>query len=109
LNAPLAAVPTAATTPVIVARRRKASANSIRGAARMVADAIRTIKSCDGGRADRRPRVLGYRGDQCGDGAAIAGGDGEPHYAALVLVRQPGAAVSGARALRPHVGVGCAR
>ena len=47
LNALLATVSTASTAPVIVATRlRKGSANSARGAARLVADAIKTIRSC---------------------------------------------------------------
>jgi hypothetical protein len=45
LNALLATVSTASTTPVIVATRlRKGSANSARGAARLVADAIKTSR-----------------------------------------------------------------
>ena len=47
LNALLATVCTATTAPVIVATRlRKGSANSARGAARLVADAIKTTRSC---------------------------------------------------------------
>ncbi len=47
LNALLATVSTGASAPVIVATRlRKGSANSARGAARLVADAIKTTKSC---------------------------------------------------------------
>jgi hypothetical protein len=47
LNALLATVSTPATAPVIVATRlRKGSANSARGAARLVADAIKTTKAC---------------------------------------------------------------
>jgi hypothetical protein len=47
LNALLATVCTATTSPVIVATRlRKGSANSARGAARLVADAIKTTRSC---------------------------------------------------------------
>jgi hypothetical protein len=47
LNALLATVSTAATAPVIVATRlRKGSANSARGAARLVTDAIKTTRSC---------------------------------------------------------------
>jgi len=50
LNALLATVSTATTAPVIVATRlRKGSANSARGAARLVADAIKTTKSCGAG------------------------------------------------------------
>ena len=46
LNALLATVSTASTAPVIVATRlRKGSANSARGAARLVADAIKTARS----------------------------------------------------------------
>jgi hypothetical protein len=46
LNAQLAAVSTASSAPVIVATRlRKGSANSARGAARLVADAIKTSRS----------------------------------------------------------------
>ena len=46
LNALLAAVSTPSSAPVIVATRlRKGSANSARGAARLVADAIRTTRS----------------------------------------------------------------
>ena len=47
LNALLATVSSADTAPVIVASRlRKGSANSARGAARLVADAIKTTRSC---------------------------------------------------------------
>jgi hypothetical protein len=47
LNALLATVSTATTAPVIVATRlRKGPANSARGAARLVADAIKTTRSC---------------------------------------------------------------
>jgi hypothetical protein len=47
LNALLATVSTASSAPVIVATRlRKGSANSARGAARLVADAIKTTRSC---------------------------------------------------------------
>jgi hypothetical protein len=47
LNALLATVSTASTAPVIVATRlRQGSANSARGAARLVADAIKTTRSC---------------------------------------------------------------
>jgi hypothetical protein len=47
LNALLATVSTASSAPVIVATRlRKGSANSARGAARLVADAITTTRSC---------------------------------------------------------------
>jgi hypothetical protein len=47
LNALLATVSTASSAPVIVATRlRKGSANSARGAARLVADAIKTSRGC---------------------------------------------------------------
>jgi hypothetical protein len=47
LNALLATVSSASAAPVIVATRlRKGSANSARGAARLVADAIKTTRSC---------------------------------------------------------------
>jgi hypothetical protein len=47
LNALLATVSTPASAPVIVATRlRKGSANSARGAARLVADAIKTSRAC---------------------------------------------------------------
>ncbi len=47
LNALLATVSTASSAPVIVATRlRKGSANSARGAARLVADAIKTSRAC---------------------------------------------------------------
>jgi Transposase DDE domain group 1 len=47
LNALLATVSSASSAPVIVAARlRKGSANSARGAARLVADAIKTTRSC---------------------------------------------------------------
>jgi hypothetical protein len=47
LNALLATVSTATSAPVIVASRlRKGSVNSARGAARLVADAIKTTRSC---------------------------------------------------------------
>lgn len=47
LNALLATVSTASSAPVIVASRlRKGSANSARGAARLVADAVKTTRSC---------------------------------------------------------------
>ncbi len=47
LNALLATVSTASSAPLIVATRlRKGSANSARGAARLVADAIKTTRSC---------------------------------------------------------------
>jgi hypothetical protein len=47
LNALLATVSSASSTPVIVATRlRKGSANSARGAARLVADAIRATRRC---------------------------------------------------------------
>ena len=47
LNALLAALSTPASAPVIVATRlRKGSANSARGAARLVADALRTSRAC---------------------------------------------------------------
>ena len=47
LNALLATVSSADRAPVIVATRlRKGSANSARGAARLVADSLKTIKTC---------------------------------------------------------------
>jgi hypothetical protein len=47
LNALLAALSTLASAPVIVATRlRKGSANSARGAARLVADALKTSRAC---------------------------------------------------------------
>ena len=47
LNALLAALSTPASAPVIVATRlRKGSANSARGAARLVADALKTSRAC---------------------------------------------------------------
>jgi hypothetical protein len=47
LNALIATVSTPASAPVIAATRlRKGSAHSARGAARLVADALRTAKSC---------------------------------------------------------------
>ncbi len=47
LNALIAALSTPGSAPVIVATRlRKGSANSARGAARLVADALRTSKAC---------------------------------------------------------------
>jgi hypothetical protein len=47
LNALLATVSTASSAPLIVASRlRKGSANSARGAARLVADAIKTSRAC---------------------------------------------------------------
>jgi hypothetical protein len=47
LNALIAALSTPASAPVIVATRlRKGSANSARGAARLVADALKTSRSC---------------------------------------------------------------
>jgi hypothetical protein len=47
LNALLATVSTAATAPLIVATRlRKGSANSARGAPRLIADAIKTVRAC---------------------------------------------------------------
>jgi hypothetical protein len=47
LNALLATVSSATTAPVIVATRlRKGSANSARGAARLIADAIKTTRAC---------------------------------------------------------------
>ena len=50
LNALLAALSTPAAAPVIVATRlRKGSANSARGAARLVADALRTSRACGAG------------------------------------------------------------
>ena len=50
LNALLAALSTPASAPVIVATRlRKGSANSARGAARLVADALRTSRACGAG------------------------------------------------------------
>ncbi len=50
LNALLATVSSASSAPVIVATRlRKGSANSARGAARLVADAIKTTRSCGAG------------------------------------------------------------
>jgi len=52
LNALLATVSTASSAPVIVATRlRKGSANSARGAARLVADAVTTARSCGVGGA----------------------------------------------------------
>jgi hypothetical protein len=51
LNALLAALSTPGAAPVIVATRlRKGSANSARGAARLVADALKTSRGCGGGR-----------------------------------------------------------
>jgi hypothetical protein len=50
LNALQATVSSASSAPVIVASRlRKGSANSARGAARLVADAIKTTQSCGAG------------------------------------------------------------
>jgi hypothetical protein len=47
LNALLATLSTPASAPVVVASRlRKGSANSARGAARLVADALRTSRAC---------------------------------------------------------------
>jgi hypothetical protein len=51
LNALLATVSTPCSAPVIVATRlRKGSAHSARGAARLVADAIKTTQACGGGK-----------------------------------------------------------
>jgi hypothetical protein len=70
LNALLATISTAASAPVIVATRlRKGSANSARGAARLVADAIKTTRSCGVG------GLLVLRGDSayyCHDVIAAA-------------------------------------
>jgi hypothetical protein len=50
LNALIAAVSTPSSAPVIVATRlRKGSANSARGAARLVADALKTSRACGAG------------------------------------------------------------
>jgi Transposase DDE domain group 1 len=50
LNALIAALSTPSSAPVIVATRlRKGSANSARGAARLVADALRTARACGAG------------------------------------------------------------
>ena len=50
LNALIAALSTPASAPVIVATRlRKGSANSARGAARLVADALKTSRACGAG------------------------------------------------------------
>jgi hypothetical protein len=50
LNALIASVSTPSSAPVIVATRlRKGSANSARGAARLVADAIKTSRACGAG------------------------------------------------------------
>ncbi len=53
LNALIAAVSTPSTAPVIVATRlHKGSANSARGAARLVADALKTSRACGAGGKD---------------------------------------------------------
>jgi Transposase DDE domain group 1 len=58
LNALLATASTPSSAPVIVASRlRKGSANSARGAARLVAEAIKTTRACGAGGATR-PIVL---------------------------------------------------
>jgi hypothetical protein len=54
LNTLLATVTTASTAPVIVAQRlRKGACGSPRGAARLVADALKTVKSLHAGRAGK--------------------------------------------------------
>lgn len=65
LNAFLATVSTASSAPVIVATRlRKGSANSARGAARLVADALVTTKKCGvGGTVVLRADSAFYGGD----------------------------------------------
>ena len=53
LNALLAALSTPSSAPVVVATRlRKGSANSARGAARLVADALKTSRACGAGGTD---------------------------------------------------------
>ena len=60
LNALIAAVSTPAAAPVIVAARlRKGSANSARGAARLVADALATARRCSPGLAGRPGETAG--------------------------------------------------
>lgn len=81
LNALLAALSTPGSrggAPVIVATRlRKGSANSARGAARLVADALKTSRACRASRAARGPRRLGvlrprrHRCDRQGEGPVL--------------------------------------
>ena len=60
LNALIAALSTPSSAPVIVATRlRKGSANSARGAARLVADALETSRACGRERAAGRAGGLG--------------------------------------------------
>ena len=71
LNALLATVCTAEAAPVIVAQRlRKGSCGSSRGARRMVADALKTVRSLPGWQAAGRPLV---RADSAFYGAATVG------------------------------------
>ena len=71
LNALLATVTTPGAAPVIVAQRlRKGSCGSPRGAKRMVADALKTVRSLPGWQAAGRPLV---RADSAFYGAATAG------------------------------------
>jgi hypothetical protein len=65
LNALLAIASTDATAPVIVATRlRKGSANSARGAARLVADSLKTTRACGaGGTVILRADSAYYNGD----------------------------------------------
>ena len=59
LNALLATVSTNGSAPVIVAQRlRKGSCGSPRGAARLVADALKTVKAMTGGPGGMTPRPL---------------------------------------------------
>jgi Transposase DDE domain group 1 len=71
LNALLATVTTPGAAPVIVAQRlRKGSCGSPRGAKRMVADALTTVRSLPGWQAAGRPLV---RADSAFYGAATVG------------------------------------
>lgn len=90
LNALLATVSSASSAPVIVATRlRKGSANSARGAARLVADAIKTTRSCgvDG--------LLVLRGDSAYYGAEVIAA-ARRHRACFSITARKDRAVSAA-------------
>ena len=71
LNALLATVSIAGAAPVIVAQRlRKGSCGSARGAKRLVADALKTVRTLCGGQPRRKPLV---RADSAFYGAATVG------------------------------------
>lgn len=90
LNALLAALSTPSSPPVIVATRlRKGSANSARGAARLVADALKTSRACGaGGGAGGNAGLLVVRADSAFYGRDVIAAIGRAKARFSITARQ---------------------